>query len=361
MGFGNGVRKMIRGYTNKNLAKKNYDDEENKKVFFHKPPNKFKQSLLEDKGQKKIVKFLLTKNKKRGTRPRSSMKALQVDSNRHRQMKSPQGKKQRNLLTTIFVIHSNNHQQYKRLCMTYRTNYKKVFSSFLLFLFLILLNTAPNKQSLAKISNFPNLYVSNHPLIQQKLSTLRDKDTNIQDFRKTLEEIGLLLGYEATQYIKITPTTITTPLTKTTGWKKQEIVLVPILRAGLGMTYSLQKLLPDASVGFVGIARDHETLMPKEYLFKIPKVKKQLFIIVDPMIATANSSIHAITKLEQLGVTQENMVFMALIAAPEGIKALQTKFPKLKIVAAALDDHLNEKGYIVSGLGDAGDRIYGTE
>ncbi len=208
---------------------------------------------------------------------------------------------------------------------------------------------------------FSTLTIVNHPLVQHKLTLLRHKKTKPILFRQLLEEIGLLVGYEVTRALEVKEKEIETPLTKMTGAKlKNDVVIVPILRAGLGMAGSLQTLIPTASQGHIGISRDPETKKAIEYYFKIPEVKGQTFIVVDPMLATGNSVIAALEGLVKRGVPIENMIFMALVAAPEGVKAVTAKFPTLRIFTAALDEKLNDHAYIVPGLGDAGDRIFGT-
>ena len=208
---------------------------------------------------------------------------------------------------------------------------------------------------------FSTLTIVNHPLVQHKLTLLRHKKTKPILFRQLLEEIGLLVGYEVTRSLEVKEKEIETPLTKMTGAKlKNDVVIVPILRAGLGMAGSLQTLIPTASQGHIGISRDPETKKAIEYYFKIPEFKGQTFIVVDPMLATGNSVIAALEGLVKRGVPIENIIFMALVAAPEGVKAVTAKFPTLRIFTAALDEKLNDHAYIVPGLGDAGDRIFGT-
>lgn len=216
-------------------------------------------------------------------------------------------------------------------------------------------------QDQVQTHQFSTLTVVNHPLIQHKLTLLRHKKTKPILFRQLLEEIGLLVGYEVTRTLEVKEKEIETPLAKMTGAKlKNDVVIVPILRAGLGMAGSLQTLIPTASQGHIGISRDPETKKAIEYYFKIPEFKGQTFIVVDPMLATGNSVIAAIEGLVKRSVPIENIIFMALVAAPEGVKAVTTKFPTLRIFTAALDEKLNDHAYIVPGLGDAGDRIFGT-
>ncbi|MGN0963256.1 MAG: uracil phosphoribosyltransferase [Clostridia bacterium] len=204
------------------------------------------------------------------------------------------------------------------------------------------------------------LHIMDHPLITHKISMLRDVNTNTKDFRQLVYEIALLMGYEATKDLTLTDTEITTPLMKTT--KKvlnQKVAIVPILRAGLGMVDGVLDLIPSAKVGHIGLYRDHETLKPVEYYCKLPTdIESREVIIVDPMLATGGSSAAAITFIKQRGA--KNIKLMCILAAPEGIRVLQEEHPDVELYCGAVDDKLNEKGYILPGLGDAGDRIFGT-
>lgn len=204
--------------------------------------------------------------------------------------------------------------------------------------------------------------VVDHPLVQHKLSIMRDKGTSTAGFRRLLREISLLLCYEVTRELELTTTTIETPLTEmeapTLAGKK--LVFASILRAGNGLLEGMLDLVPSARVAHVGLYRDHDTLEAIEYYFKAPEdIADRLVIVVDPMLATANSSIAAVQKLKDRGAT--NMRFLCLLAAPEGIERFSKAHPDVPIVTAAIDSHLNELGYIVPGLGDAGDRMYGTK
>lgn len=204
--------------------------------------------------------------------------------------------------------------------------------------------------------------VVNHPLVQHKLSIMRDKNTSTAGFRRLLREISLLLCYEVTRELDLTTTTIETPLTEmeapTLAGKK--LVFASILRAGNGLLEGMLDLVPSARVAHIGLYRDHDTLEAIEYYFKAPEdIADRLVIVVDPMLATANSSISAVQKLKDRGAT--NMRFLCLLAAPEGIERFAEAHPDVPIVTAAIDSHLNELGYIVPGLGDAGDRMYGTK
>lgn len=205
-----------------------------------------------------------------------------------------------------------------------------------------------------------DVHIMNHPLITHKISMLRDIHTNTKDFRQLVYEIALLMGYEATKDLTLEDTEITTPLTKTT--KKvlcQKVAIVPILRAGLGMVDGVLDLIPSAKVGHIGLYRDHETLQPVEYYCKLPvDIESREVIVVDPMLATGGSSTAAISFIKQRGA--KSIKLMCIIAAPEGIEKMREAHPDVDIYCGALDDRLNENGYILPGLGDAGDRIFGT-
>ena len=209
---------------------------------------------------------------------------------------------------------------------------------------------------------FPRLHIVDHPLVQHKLSLMRAKDTSTRDFRELLQEIALLMGYELTRDFPISYEPVETPLTTFSApvMKGKKAVIVPVLRAGLGMTDALLMLMPSARVGHIGLYRD-ENKQPVEYLVRLPDVVDRTFIVVDPMLATGNSAAHAVDVLKKRGVEGENIRFMALVAAPEGVAHLQECHPDLDIFVAAHDDHLDENAYIVPGLGDAGDRIFGTK
>lgn len=206
--------------------------------------------------------------------------------------------------------------------------------------------------------------VLDHPLIQHKLTLIRDKNVGTKAFRETVNEISTLMAYEVSRDMPLEDVEVETPIAKTT--QKQlsgkKVAIVPILRAGLGMVDGMTSLIPAAKVGFIGMYRDEKTLKPHEYFVKLPNdiTERQLFV-VDPMLATGGSAIMAIDALKKRGCDEKNIKFACLVAAPEGVKALREAHPDIDIFTAALDDHLNEDGYIVPGLGDAGDRLFGTK
>ena len=205
-----------------------------------------------------------------------------------------------------------------------------------------------------------NVYASKHPLVAHKLSRLRDKKTEPKKFRELVREIAALLAYEATADLATTPRELETPLEKTIGVELQEkIGLIPILRAGLGMVEGIWELMPVAEVWHIGLYRDEHTLRPVEYYNKLPtEPTVSVCLILDPMLATGGSATATADVLKKWGV--KKIKFVGLIAAPEGINAMQTAHPDIPIHIAAIDDHLNERAYIVPGLGDAGDRQFGT-
>lgn len=203
--------------------------------------------------------------------------------------------------------------------------------------------------------------IIDHPLIQHKLTIMRKKETSSSDFRKLLEEITMLMGYEATRDLPLEDVEIETPIQKTVGKRLtgKKIAIVPVLRAGFGMVQGLLDLIPSARIGVIGLYRDPETLKPVEYYCKLPNIENRSFIIVDPMLATGGSSVAAIQMLKDRGV--KDIRLMCLVAAPEGVDTVNKAHPDVKIYTAAVDECLNEQGYIVPGLGDAGDRIFGTK
>ena len=205
------------------------------------------------------------------------------------------------------------------------------------------------------------VFVTDHPLITHKLSIMRNKKTGSKDFRELLEEIAMLMGYELTRDLPLHDIEIETPIQKMTAKTiaGKKLAIVPILRAGLGMVDGLLSLIPVAKVGHIGLYRDPETHLPVEYYCKLPPdIDDRIVILVDPMLATGGSAIDALTKLKEKGC--KNVRFMCLVAAPEGVAKVQAAHPDVDIYAAALDECLNEHDYIVPGLGDAGDRIFGT-
>lgn len=206
----------------------------------------------------------------------------------------------------------------------------------------------------------PNVHVSNHPLIAHKLTRLRDKNTEPKKFREFVREIAALLAYEATADLAVRPRELETPLAKMTGYElKEKIGLVPILRAGLGMVEGVWELMPSAEVWHIGLYRDEHTLRPVEYYNKLPtEPTVSVCLILDPMLATGGSATATADVLKRWGV--KKIKFVGLIAAPEGLKNMQDHHPDIPIHLAAIDDHLNEHAYIVPGLGDAGDRQFGT-
>ncbi len=205
-------------------------------------------------------------------------------------------------------------------------------------------------------------HLVDHPLIRHKLTIMRRKNTPSKDFRELLDEISMLMGYEITRNLPLEDIEIETPICRTTAKRiaGKKLAIVPILRAGLGMVDGLLRLVPVARVGHIGLYRDPETHEPVEYYCKMPPdIDKRLVIIVDPMLATGGSAADAITMVKARGA--KNVMLMCLVAAPEGVAKVQAAHPDVDIYSAALDEHLNEHAYIVPGLGDAGDRIFGTK
>ena len=205
------------------------------------------------------------------------------------------------------------------------------------------------------------LHIINHPLITHKLSIMRNKKTGSKDFRELLNEIAMLMGYELTRDLPLEDVTIETPIQKMKAKmiSGKKLAIVPILRAGLGMVDGLQSLVPVAKVGHIGLYRDPETHNPVEYYCKLPlDIEDRIVILVDPMLATGGSAVDALTMLKARGC--KSIRFMCLVAAPEGVKKVQQAHPDVDIYTAALDECLNDHAYIVPGLGDAGDRIFGT-
>lgn len=207
-----------------------------------------------------------------------------------------------------------------------------------------------------------NVHILDHPLLQHKLTHIRDKNTGTKEFRELVDEVAMLMAFEITRHLPLQETTVETPIkeTKAHVLSGKKIGLIPILRAGLGMVDGMLRLLPAARVGHIGLYRDPETLQPVEYYIKLPSdISERELIVMDPMLATggsANDAIHSLKKRDARKIR-----LMCLVAAPEGIELIQKNHPDVDIYTAALDEKLDEKGYIVPGLGDAGDRLYGTK
>jgi uracil phosphoribosyltransferase len=212
-------------------------------------------------------------------------------------------------------------------------------------------------------SRFPNLIILDHPLIQHKLTHMRDRHTSTRTFRELLREITLLMGYEITRDLPMTTRRVHTPLVEVDApvIAGKKLAIVPVLRAGVGMSDGLLELIPSARVGHIGVYRDDHSHKPVEYLVKLPDLEDRTFILCDPMVATGNSAVHAIDVLKRRGVPGERILFLALVAAPEGVDVFQHAHPDVKLFVASLDTRLNEHAYIEPGLGDAGDRLFGTK
>jgi uracil phosphoribosyltransferase len=207
----------------------------------------------------------------------------------------------------------------------------------------------------------PGLFIVEHPLVQHKLTLLRDRRTPTKIFKELVDEIAMLMAYEATRDLALEPVQIDTPLERMTGRRVsgKKLTLVPILRAGLGMVEGILKLVPSARVGHIGLYRDHETLEPVDYYFKIPaNAGERDFLLLDPMLATGGSAVAAINSLKKAGAVR--IRFLCLVASPFGVARVHDAHPDVPILCAALDRELNERGYILPGLGDAGDRLFGT-
>ena len=209
---------------------------------------------------------------------------------------------------------------------------------------------------------FRNLHILDHPLIQHKITKLRDRATATRDFKALVNEIAMLMAYEATKDLPLEEVAVETPLESTVGMQVagKKLALVPILRAGLGMVDGITQLIPNSRVGHIGLYRDHETLEPVEYYFKIPGSEEdRIFFVLDPMLATGGSAVQAVTALKSAGATRVR--FLCLVAAPEGVERMERAHADVPIYTAALDRELNSVGYILPGLGDAGDRLFGTQ
>jgi uracil phosphoribosyltransferase len=206
-----------------------------------------------------------------------------------------------------------------------------------------------------------NLTVVDHPLVQHKITKLRDKTTSTRDFRTLVSEIATLMAYEATKTLALEEVEVETPLERMSGMRVagKKLVLIPILRAGLGMVEGISQLIPSARVGHIGIYRRHDTLEPVDYYFKIPSDEgDRILFVLDPMLATGGSAVDAVAALKKAG--GKRIVFLCLVAAPEGVTRMEKAHPDVRIYTAALDRELDSHGYILPGLGDAGDRLFGT-
>lgn len=219
----------------------------------------------------------------------------------------------------------------------------------------------PGAEGEAPEADFPSLVLVRHPLVRHKLTLLRDRRTPTKIFKELVDEIATLMAYEATRDLPLEPVSVETPLEVMTGEavSGKKLTLVPILRAGLGMVEGVLRLVPAARVGHIGLYRDHSTLEPVDYYFKVPgDASEREFFLLDPMLATGGSAASAVASLKRAGATR--IKFLCLVAAPEGVRRLAAAHPDVTIYAAALDRELNEQGYILPGLGDAGDRLFGT-
>lgn len=210
--------------------------------------------------------------------------------------------------------------------------------------------------------DYSNLYVSRHPLICDKLTRMRDTQCHKTNFKRFLSEIALLMAYEVTYDLPLISKSVTTPVSTADlpVLKDEYPVIIPILRAGLGMSNPLEAVIPEATVGHIGLYRDEETKKPVEYLVRLPELGNRDVLLVDPMLATGHSAAYAVKLLRDAGVSEARIKIMALVAAPEGIECLHDQCPDVRVYVAALDEKLNKKAYIVPGLGDAGDRLFGT-
>ena len=209
---------------------------------------------------------------------------------------------------------------------------------------------------------YKNVFIFDHPLIKHKVSILRDKKTGMKEFRELVEEITTLMTYESMREVELIPVEVETPLEKTTQYRvpEESIAIVPILRAGLGMVNGVHKVFPTARVGHIGMYRDEETLEPQEYYCKLPEgIENKTVFLVDPMLATGGSACDALAALKKRGC--KKIKLMSIIAAPEGIKKVAEEHPDVPVYVSTLDRELNENGYILPGLGDAGDRLFGTK
>ncbi len=212
------------------------------------------------------------------------------------------------------------------------------------------------------MENYKNVFIFDHPLIKHKIAILRDKNTGMKEFRELIEEITTIMTYESMRDVELVPVEVETPLEKTTQYKVREesVAIVPILRAGLGMVNGVHKVFPTAKVGHIGMYRDEQTLQPQEYYCKLPQgIEDKTVFLIDPMLATGGSACDAIAALKKRGC--KKIKFMAIIAAPCGVKKVAETHPDVPVYISTLDRQLNQDGYILPGLGDAGDRLFGTK
>ncbi len=214
-----------------------------------------------------------------------------------------------------------------------------------------------------KHPDYRNLHVVDHPLIQHKLTHMRNKSTSTKTFRALLKEISMLMGYEITRDLPLTTEKIETPMVEMPEapvLEGRKVGIVPILRAGQGMADGMLELMPSARVGHVGLYRDEVTKLPVEYLVKLPETEGRSFIMCDPMLATGHSAAYAADVLNRAGIEDKKIRMLVLVASPEGMNVFEKEHPEIQVYTAALDSHLNENAYIIPGLGDAGDRLFGT-
>ena len=212
------------------------------------------------------------------------------------------------------------------------------------------------------MKRFPNVFIFDHPLIKHKVAILRDKKTGMKEFRELVEEITTMMTFESMRDVELVPVQVETPLEVTTQYKvpDESVAIVPILRAGLGMVNGIHKIFPTARVGHIGMYRNEETLEPQEYYCKLPDgIEKKTVFLIDPMLATGGSAIDALDALKKRGC--KKIKLMSIIAAPEGLERVATAHPDVPVYVSTLDRQLNENGYILPGLGDAGDRLFGTK
>ncbi|MAH83736.1 MAG: uracil phosphoribosyltransferase [Rhodospirillaceae bacterium TMED8] len=212
------------------------------------------------------------------------------------------------------------------------------------------------------LKQFSNVQVVEHPLVQDKLSHIRSLNTEPYLFRQLMEEIGYMMGYELTRNLPTQPQKVKTPIgvAPSSLIRPENIAIIPILRAGLGMSAGVSKLIPRASIGHLGFYRDHTTNHPVEYLSHLPKINGHMIIIVDPMLATGNTACKAVSALKDKNIKGEQMIFLGLVAAPEGLETFCGSHPEINVVVAAIDSHLDKNAFVVPGLGDAGDRMFDT-